>query len=123
MSTKPRTTPKVQHVEHAPPGRHVRKDDGNAFFPDPGDGPAHTKDDLAQELAEEFLTEATSGEQVAEDALNAEVPEEEGGPFVITSAREEFAFGIDESNPVGSEREALPSPMRGAKNGPTPSAE
>jgi hypothetical protein len=116
---KKRTMPNTQQVKHAPPGRHVRKDDGNAFFPDPGDGPAHTKDGLAQELAEEFLIEATSGEQVVEDALNAEVPEDEGGPFVITSEREEFAYGIDESNPAGSEREALPSAMRGAEGRPT----
>lgn len=81
MPTKKRTTPEALPVKHAPPGKHARKDDGNAFFPDPGNGPAHTTDGLAQELAEEFLSGARSGEQIAEDTLNAEVPEEEGGPW------------------------------------------
>ena len=95
--------------------KRVRDDDGNAFLPDPGDGPALTSDDLAQELAEEFLIAATSGEAIAEDALNAAVTEDEGGPFVISSASREFAYDIDESNPVDAKRESLPSPMRGVR--------
>jgi hypothetical protein len=89
-----------------------RDDDGDAFFPDPGEGPAHTRDGLAQELAEEFLMSATSGEYVREDELDREVPEESGGPFVIHPARYEYALDIDGSNPADAAREALPSPMR-----------
>ena len=96
------------------PRRQTRSDDGDAFFPDPADGPAHTSDNLAQELAEEFLISATSGEQIAEDALNEDVPEDAGGPFVITSGDDEFASGVDASNPAGAKREGYPSPMRGA---------
>jgi hypothetical protein len=89
--------------------RHQRSDDGNAFIPDPGDGPAHTRDDLAESLAEEYLRGATSGgEAVAEEQNDEVVPEELGGPFVETSAREEFADGTDESNPADAERAALP---------------
>lgn len=63
--------------------RHLhRKDDGNAFIPDPAGGEAHADDDLAENLAEVFLQSATSGEEVAEDVMNALVPEEVGGPFV-----------------------------------------
>ncbi len=93
-----------------------RKDDGTAFLRDPEGGPARTADSLAQELAEQYLIAATSGEQVAEDNLNEEVPEELGGPFVETSAGTEFADGEDETNPRGASREALPSPMRGDSN-------
>jgi hypothetical protein len=89
--------------------RHQRSDDGNAFIPDPGDGPAHTRDDLAESLAEEYLLGATSGgEPVAEEQNDEVVPEELGGPFVETSAREEFADGTDESNPADAEPAALP---------------
>ncbi len=90
-----------------------RHDDGYAFIADPGDGPAHTDDVLAQELAEEFLWAVTSGEP-ADEALDEEVTEEQGGPFVTTPASREFAYGTDESNPADAERESLPSPMRGS---------
>ena len=93
--------------------RSRRPDDADAFLPDPDGGPAHVKDDLAQELAEEFLMAATSGEYVSEDEMDQEVPEESGGPFVISSSRAEFASGTDDSNPVDAKREAVPSPMRG----------
>lgn len=92
--------------------RSHRTDDANAFLPDPEDGPAQARDDLAQELAEEFLKSATSGEYVAEDEMDEEVPEESGGPFVISSGRAEFARGVDDSNPADGFREPLPSPMR-----------
>jgi hypothetical protein len=89
-----------------------RADDADAFLPDPEDGPARTRDDLAQELAEDFLRSATSGEYVSEDALDQEVPEESGGPFVVHSARYEFAMDVDASNPADAAREPLPTPMR-----------
>jgi hypothetical protein len=92
----------------AAPQRHQRSDDGNAFIPDPEGGPAHTRDDLAESLAEDFLQAATSGEDMAEEAGDEVVPEELGGPFVETSAEEEFASGTDESNPPDAETEPLP---------------
>jgi hypothetical protein len=96
--------------KHAPLGvRHERPDSGVAFLPDPGDGPARVDDDLAEELAEDFLTSATgSGETLSDDG-EGEVPEEMGGPFVYTSAREEFARGTDKSNPRSAEKEAFPT--------------
>ncbi len=93
------------------PSRHERKDDGNAFIRDPGSGPAHTRDQLAEELAEEFLSSATSGEGQAEDALNADVEEELGGPFVMTTPGTEL--GTDDDPELdGTEREAEPAAMR-----------
>ena len=44
--------------------------------------PGAEKDDLAEELGEESVEAATSGQYQAEDNFNAEVPEETGGPFV-----------------------------------------
>jgi hypothetical protein len=44
--------------------------------------PGAEKDDLAEELGEESVEAATSGQYQAEENLNEEVPEETGGPFV-----------------------------------------
>jgi hypothetical protein len=93
--------------KHAPV-THGRPDSGDAFLPDPGDGPARIKDDLAEEMAEEFLAGATGSEETLGDDGEGEVSEEMGGPFVYTSAREEFAKGIDKSNPRSAEKEAFP---------------
>jgi hypothetical protein len=94
-------------------GRHERTDDGNAFIPDPEGGPARTSDDLAENMAEEFLESATRGNDAYEDALDEVVPEEIGGPFIETSAADEFAHDIDETNPEDAVREPLPRPVAG----------
>jgi len=49
--------------------------------------PGAEHDDLAEELGEESVEAATSGQSSAEDNLNAEVPEETGGPFVVETPR------------------------------------
>ncbi len=93
-----------------------RPDDGNAFLPDFGSGPARTKDDLAEELAEEFLASATSGEGQGMQAHEAEVAEELGGPFITTSSKTELVDDVDASNPHGALREPFPvavAPARG----------
>ena len=71
-----------------------------------------TKDALAEALGEQFLSSATSGEENSEEAMNEEVPEEAGGPFVITTAGSELAEGTDASNPGDAERAPFPSGMR-----------
>ena len=96
-----------------PRDRWHRADDANAFLPDPDGGTAHTADDLAEELAEEFLRSATGGDDPADQMLDQETPEECGGPFIIRSSRSIFVRGTDESNPIDASREPLPSPMRG----------
>lgn len=61
-------------------------------------------DDLAELLGEEYVRAVTSGEEQGVELRDAPVPEEEGGPFVETSARKEFANDPDDSEP-----EALPT--------------
>jgi hypothetical protein len=90
---------------------HQRSDDGNAFIPDPEGGPARTDDDLAETLAESFVSGATQDEDGEDAALDGFVPEEIGGPFVETSASAEFAAGTDGSNPADAKREAMPRPV------------
>jgi hypothetical protein len=67
-----------------------------------------TEDDEARQLGEEFVRSATSGEEAESEMEEEAQVEEQGGPFVITTAREEFAFGSDASNPPGAEREPFP---------------
>jgi len=91
-----------------PVSKHGRADDGTAFLPDPVAGRRRrVKDDLAEGLGEGFLAYATSGES-GDDARDEPVPEEEGGPFVTTSAEKQYARGTDPSNPADAEREPFP---------------
>lgn len=69
-----------------------------------------TRDDLAEGLAEDFLASATSGEEQGEISHERIVEEEEGGPFVPSSAKKEFARGVDASNPRDSVPEPFPTP-------------
>jgi hypothetical protein len=74
--------------------------------------PGAEKDDLAEELGEEYVEAATSGEQSSEDTRDAELPEESGGPFVQTSAATEFAYDTDASNPKDAKRAPFPTTGR-----------
>src|SRR5262245_10632916 len=73
--------------QRPPRTNNHRTDDANAFMPDPEGGPARIADDLAENLAEEYLQAATQGYDAEED-LDQVVPEEIGGPFIETSAAE-----------------------------------
>ncbi|HTB73897.1 MAG TPA: hypothetical protein VK762_11665 [Polyangiaceae bacterium] len=89
-----------------------RSDDANAFLPDPGEGPALVDDDLAENLAEEFIVAATSAEESGEDVRDEVVPEELGGPFLEVPASDEFDGKPDASNPLDAEREPFPRAVR-----------
>lgn len=103
-----RAVPGAPRTQAPPSARHERSDDANAFFPDPGEGPARTRDDLAEALAEDFVATATSGNDTLEDDLERALPEELGGPFVVTRARDELAFDVDASNPPDATVEPVP---------------
>jgi hypothetical protein len=64
----------TNHVHH--------RDRGSAFAPDPGKGQERGPDDLAEALAESYVSAATSGEQHADQTLDVFVDEELGGPFL-----------------------------------------
>lgn len=78
--------------------------DDRAFFANPRSG-----DDLAEQLGEEFVETATTGEDEGGEVLDQVVEEERGGPFVVTKARTEFAYDVDGSNPEDAEREPFPT--------------
>ena len=106
---------KKHRASHTPTAHHDRADGGTAFLPDPYDGsraPMRTRDALAEELAEEFIFGATGGEETSVEARDQIVAEENGGPFVVTKARTEFAQGTDASNPITAERAPFPEVTR-----------
>jgi hypothetical protein len=111
---KARAKPLVRredHAGHLDPkyAAELRRQSGRAE-PEPSsflDKP-RSKDDLVEELGEEFVGQATSGEYAGEDLQDQQVPEERGGPFVETAAGTEFAEGTDPSNPKGATREPFP---------------
>jgi hypothetical protein len=108
------TAGSARKVAVPPDPEHLRRTDGgDAFIRDPGDGPAVTSDDLAESLAEGYLRSATSGEDLTDEILDQVVPEEIGGPFVETSAADEFAGGTDGSNPEDADAEPLPRAVSG----------
>src|SRR5260221_4224308 len=73
----------------------------------------HTKDGVAEELAEGAVSAMTSGGDGIADDLNQRVDEEDGGPFVETSAAQERAQGTDESNIAGATQEPFPKTSGG----------
>lgn len=79
-----------------------RRDD-EAFLPS-----AIRRDALAEELGEGFLRSATGAEDDEDETLEQVVPEESGGPFIVTTGATEFATDTDESNPEGATREPFP---------------
>lgn len=73
-----------------------RSDDADAFMPDPDGGPARAPDDLAEELAEEFVLAATSGEDAGTAMGDAMTDDEVGGLLVAAGDPEEFADDTDD---------------------------
>jgi len=79
-------------------------DDSEAFLSDDSE-----EDDLSEELGEAMVATMTTGEDQFKPMVEAEVDEERGGPFLVTSAAEEFAEGTDESNIPEATREPFPT--------------
>jgi hypothetical protein len=99
-SAKSRAAPEASPREKPP----ARPEQRPAFFADA----RHATDALAEELGEGFVLNVTSGEDT-EEYYEREREEEEGGPFLETSARTEFAYGVDESNPEDAEPAPWPA--------------
>lgn len=99
--------PKKTRTEPKPPpplANSPLRDNPELALPEPLLAP---DDDLGEELAEEYLISATSGEQAAEDIRNQETPEENGGPFIETTSAQEIDYEDDE--PEDSEAEPFPT--------------
>jgi hypothetical protein len=72
---------------------------------------SRSSEGLAEVLGEEFVETVTTGEEAYLERLNQRGPEDEGGPFVVTRARDEFARGSDPSNPEDATREPFPTAL------------
>jgi hypothetical protein len=71
---------------------------------------AFANDELSEELGEAFVESATSGEEAEPERHERVSDADVGGPFVVTSGRQQFATGADESNPEDGTREPFPRP-------------
>jgi hypothetical protein len=92
-----------------------RSDDADAFIRERGraEPPSRSGDDLAEVLGEDFLESATRGNDVYEEEFDATLPDEVGGPFVMTDSGEELADDVDESNPPDAEPAGRPKAVAG----------
>jgi len=82
---------------------HSRVRDDVAFI-----GSSRAGEELSEELGEAFIESATSGGDTEAERHDRVLASESGGPFVPSTAREEFAAGTDESNIAEATREPLP---------------
>lgn len=63
----------------------------------------------ALELAYEYVESATAAQSEGQEMLDLQLTEEEGGPFVETSAQTEFAVDSEAPNIDGATREPFPT--------------
>jgi hypothetical protein len=82
---------------------HPSKDDDRAFLPRP-----RSAEEVSEELGENFVASATSGEAAQPELADSETDEELGGPFVETTAGEEFADDSEAPNIPSATREPFP---------------
>ncbi len=110
------TKPKVQrrdaagHIDPqyakellAKSGKSQNTTDENAFL-----ATSRAGEELAEELGESFVQSATSGEEATPERNDRVREAERGGPYVITADAQEFASGVDASNPRTASREPFP---------------
>jgi hypothetical protein len=68
-------------------GPSSRPSDNRAFL-----GRPWSSDPLAEERGGEFVTSVTSGQDEAQEMLDRNLVEEQGGPFVETSEKTELSY-------------------------------
>ncbi len=71
---------------------------------------SRSKEPLAEQLGESFVAQITTG---GEEPVDVVVPEEEGGPFVKTTGKVEFAAGTESLEPQGRVARAVPDDLSG----------
>lgn len=79
---------------------------------------ANGADELGEQLGEIFVENITGADDAAMDRSAMETIEEVGGPFIVTTATDEFALGTDASNPPDADREAQPTVAKPGPVGP-----
>ena len=82
---------------------------GKESDPPPFVDATSTEDPVATLLGVEFVETVTNAQDEGQEVLDRHTPEEDGGPFIETSAQTEFASDVDESNIEGALREPFPT--------------
>ncbi len=86
-------------------GHSTNTVDDNAFL----GGELRSDEELSETLGENFVESATSGEESSADHSDELSEAERGGPYVLSTDKQEFAVGTDPSNPEGATREPFPT--------------
>lgn len=110
----PRSVPKAARVGHGESSHVPTRDDEDAFRL----GPPGKEDDLAELLGEAYIQSVTSGSPAAEDYRDEVLTEEEGGPYIETSAEDEMIDDIDASNVPDAEPAERPVVSAQPKSAP-----
>jgi hypothetical protein len=84
-------------------GRAGRDTESEAFV-----NASYEGDPGATEFAFEYVESVTGAQSEGQEMLDRHMPEEEGGPFVETSAQTEFATDSEAPNIEGATREPFP---------------
>lgn len=84
-------------------GKSTNEPNDGAFL-----GASRAAEELSEELGESYVESATSGEEASARRQDRVDESERGGPFLVTSESQEFAVGVDESNPENATREPFP---------------
>ena len=79
--------PNYEALLRAGSGGSTSRKEEHAFL-----GQPWSTDPVAEERGGEFVVSVTSGQDDAQGLLDRTMPEEEGGPFVETSGKTEFAY-------------------------------
>ncbi len=93
------SAPDSARIGHRESSHTPTRDDEAAFRL----GPPGREDDLAELLGEAYVQSVTSGSPAAEDFRDELLTEEEGGPYVETSAEDEMIDDIDDTNVADAE--------------------
>jgi hypothetical protein len=98
----------LERIEAAARAKAETVDDSTGYAVQRDDGSFEVRDDLAEQLTEEFLVSALSGEET-HALLNEDTDEEALGPLIETSAANVFGSGEDEMNSNETLKESLPT--------------
>ena len=107
-TTRYHTRAELERIENEARERAGGQDNSTGFALQREDGSFEVRDDIAEQLTEEFLISALSGEETHE-ILDDDTDEEALGPIIETSGANIFGDADDEMNSEDTLKESLPT--------------
>ncbi len=107
-TTRYHTPEELERLEAGAREKAHVEDQSTGFALQRADGSFEVRDDMAEQLTEEFLVSALSGEETHK-ILDDDTDEEALGPIIETSAANVFGDAEDEMNSDETLKESLPT--------------